>query len=142
MGGIDDAVFKASYVLAGGGANLWVGNLARGLETNIFRIRTKGMARIPVLLDAVIPFGSPGTNDAPPADPSSFVRLGMGLFCVNRHEACVGGLFLDWSVRKVGLKELWTLKWHPNFKTAGRWTKAGGVNPEDWPAWMRNFKDY
>jgi hypothetical protein len=51
-------------------------------------------------------------------------------------------LFMDWSVRKVGLKELWTLKWHRSYDTAGPWTKAGGVKPEDWPQWMRIFKDY
>lgn len=62
-------------------------------------------------------------------------------------------LFRDWSVRKVGLKELWTLKWdgrkfHTNkwydrkFDTSGPWTLAGGVQPEDWPEWMRGFKDY
>ena len=22
------------------------------------------------------------------------------------------------------------------------WTRAGGVQPEDWPAWMRKFRDY
>jgi hypothetical protein len=46
------------------------------------------------------------------------------------------------SVRPVGLKELWTLRWSPDFDTAGRWTLAGGVKPEDWPQWMRGFKDY
>jgi hypothetical protein len=51
-------------------------------------------------------------------------------------------VFLDWSVRKVGLKELWTLKWDREFDTAGPWTKAGGVRPGDWPEWMRRFKDY
>jgi len=66
----------------------------------------------------------------------------MGGFLINRHEGHVNGLFLDWSVRKIGLKELWTLKWHADFNTAGRWTKAGGVNPEAWPQWMRKFKDY
>jgi len=49
---------------------------------------------------------------------------------------------MDWSVRKVGPKELWTLKWHRKFDTANDWTIAGGVKPEDWPEWMRNFKDY
>jgi len=63
-------------------------------------------------------------------------------FCMNRHDGGTNGLFLDWSVRKVGLKELWTLKWHKKYDTAGPWTKAGGVQPEDWPAWMRRFKDY
>jgi hypothetical protein len=54
----------------------------------------------------------------------------------------VNGLFLDWSVRRVGLKELWTLKWNQSFNTANRWTLAGGVKPEDWPEWMMSFKDY
>ena len=49
---------------------------------------------------------------------------------------------MDWSDRKVGLNELWTLKWNRKFDTAGEWTKAGRVRPEDWPQWMRNFKDY
>jgi prepilin-type N-terminal cleavage/methylation domain-containing protein/prepilin-type processing-associated H-X9-DG protein len=62
--------------------------------------------------------------------------------CINRHDGAVNYLFLDWSVRKVGLKELWTLKWWKDFDTAGPWTKAGGVRPEDWPEWMRRFKDY
>ncbi len=62
--------------------------------------------------------------------------------CVNRHDGFVNSLFMDWSVRKVGLKELWTLKWHREFDTAGPWTKAGGVRPQDWPKWMRRFKDY
>ena len=49
-------------------------------------------------------------------------------------------LFRDWSVRKVGIKEIWTLNWHKQFDTSGPWTKAGGVQREDWPEWMRGFK--
>ena len=63
-------------------------------------------------------------------------------FTINRHSGGINSLFLDFSVRKVGLKELWTLKWHDKFDTAGPWTRAGGVLPEDWPRWMRKFKDY
>jgi prepilin-type processing-associated H-X9-DG protein len=62
--------------------------------------------------------------------------------CDHRHRDSVNALFLDWSVRKVGLKELWTLNWCAEFNRAGPWTKAGGVQPQDWPAWMRSFKDY
>jgi hypothetical protein len=127
--------------LNGTGANFWMGDTGPGLETNVFLI--KGLPNIPVLLDSVMPEGSAGTaNDAPPSSPSPLVRIGVGLFSIDRHDTYIGGLFLDWSVRKVGLKELWTLKWGPNFKTTGRWTKAGGVKPEDWPKWMRNMKDY
>ncbi|MCH8119336.1 MAG: type II secretion system protein [Planctomycetes bacterium] len=62
--------------------------------------------------------------------------------CIDRHNGHVNGLFVDYSIRRVGLKELWTLKWSRHFNTAGPWTRAGGVQPEDWPKWMRRFKDY
>jgi prepilin-type N-terminal cleavage/methylation domain-containing protein/prepilin-type processing-associated H-X9-DG protein len=62
--------------------------------------------------------------------------------CFDRHNGYVNYLFMDWSVRKIGLKELWKLKWNREFDTAGPWTKAGGVQPSDWPEWMRRFKDY
>ena len=62
--------------------------------------------------------------------------------CIDRHNGHVNGLFVDTSIRSVGLKELWTLKWSKQFNTAGPWTQAGGAQPEDWPKWMRGFKDY
>ncbi|MHC4518891.1 MAG: hypothetical protein ACYTAS_09910 [Planctomycetota bacterium] len=66
----------------------------------------------------------------------------MAHFCVHRHRGSINGVFMDWSVRKVGLKELWTLKWHREYDTAGPWTKAGGALPADWPEWMRGFRNY
>jgi len=62
--------------------------------------------------------------------------------CMNRHNGGINSLFMDFSVRHVGVKELWTLKWHRQWDTAGPWTVAGGVQPEDWPEWMRKYKDY
>ena len=66
----------------------------------------------------------------------------MKRFCINRHNGFVNCLFLDWTIRKVGLKELWTLKWHKKFDINGPWTIAGNAQPEDWPQWMGRFKDY
>jgi prepilin-type processing-associated H-X9-DG protein len=63
-------------------------------------------------------------------------------FVLNRHTEGSNYLFMDLSARKVGLKENWTLKWHQTFNTSNCWTKAGGVEPDDWPVWMRDFKDY
>ena len=63
-------------------------------------------------------------------------------YCLDRHDGFVNGMFMDWSIRKLGLKELWTFKWHRQYNTAGTWTRAGGVQPEDWPEWMRKFTDY
>jgi prepilin-type processing-associated H-X9-DG protein len=107
--------------------------------TNLFLLRRT--AGVPLLLDGAEPSGSPTEDERPPtmADPWG---AGFGGFCMDRHSEHINGLFLDWSVRKVGLKELWTLKWHENFNTANKWTKAGGVTPNQWPLWMRQFKDY
>jgi len=106
---------------------------------DVLSLRKRG--EIPALLDSASPCDGPRSNDEPPRTQ----RHGgndMKRFCKNRHDGYVNGLFLDWSVRKIGLKELWTLKWHAQMNTAGSWTRAGGVQPEDWPEWMRNFRDY
>lgn len=85
----------------------------------------------------------PQPIDTPPTfDGEQWQGDNMGRICLNRHGGFVNTLFLDFSARKVGLKELWALKWHRSYNTSGPWTKAGGVLPEDWPQWMRNFKDY
>jgi len=102
---------------------------------NIFPIR--GRANIPALLDCSVAGIFFMEDFSPPEDEQE----GWG-FIINRHNGYINGLFLDWSVRKVGLKELWALKWNMQFNTSNEWTKAGGAQPEDWPEWMRRFKDY
>jgi prepilin-type processing-associated H-X9-DG protein len=82
----------------------------------------------------------PPPTEAGPADTPNTNE--MNRVCVDRHNGFVNSLFCDWSARKVALKELWTLKWHCEYSTCGPWTKCGGVQPEDWPDWMRHFKDY
>jgi prepilin-type N-terminal cleavage/methylation domain-containing protein/prepilin-type processing-associated H-X9-DG protein len=66
----------------------------------------------------------------------------MARCCINRHQGFVNAAFMDWSARKIGLKEMWTLKWHKTFDTSGPWTQAGGVQPSDWPVWIKPYKDY
>jgi prepilin-type N-terminal cleavage/methylation domain-containing protein/prepilin-type processing-associated H-X9-DG protein len=81
---------------------------------------------------------------APPAYDGQWVDYNneMKHFALSRHQTGTNMLFMDWSVRDVGLKELWTLKWHRQYPVNGPWTKGGGVQPGDWPEWMRNFKEY
>jgi len=133
--------FASSY-----GFNDWLFNAFSGGLTSfglrgpdIYSLKQK--LRLPVLLDCALYGSGPRERDRPPMF-EDFFFMGMGSFCLNRHDAHTNGLFLDWSVRRIGLKELWTLKWSMEFDTAGAWTKAGGVRPEDWPEWMRGFKDY
>jgi len=106
----------------------------------------KGANNIPVVFDCLYWCEAPSCDDVPPEYEDMFAfppdAYTMWRVCINRHDGGINMLFMDSSVRKVGLKELWTLKWCPRFDTAGPWTRAGGVQPEDWPQWMRHFKDY
>jgi prepilin-type N-terminal cleavage/methylation domain-containing protein/prepilin-type processing-associated H-X9-DG protein len=105
-------------------------------------------ASVPFMADCIcntITVGPGFDKLEPPAFEDVFFSPGSGdwpCVCIDRHNSGVNCLFLDWSVRKVGLKELWTLKWNEGFDPRGPWTRAGGVKPEDWPPWMRRFKDY
>ncbi|MEA3224952.1 MAG: hypothetical protein U9Q07_03310 [Planctomycetota bacterium] len=38
----------------------------------------------------------------------------MCRFALDRHSRAINMCFMDGSLRKVGLYELWTLKWHRN----------------------------
>ena len=109
----------------------------------------KGLNNVPVMADgAWRADGQPYETDAPPqydGEPRSGVGTSgdeIRIFSINRHDGFVNVLFMDWTTRKVGIKELWTLKWNTDYNIAGPWTTAGFVQPGDWPQWMRHFKDY
>jgi len=104
-------------------------------------VPAQGAANVPLLLDSVLWWACRSTETKPPAYEDVWADSSLPC-CMNRHEGFVCGIFMDWSIRKVGLKELWSLKWHRDYDTHGPWTKAGGVQPDHWPQWMRRFKDY
>ena len=133
------------------GLNEWVGDSRPGSSPfdragSWKTYLVQGAGNIPLLLDSALWNTTPEDHNPPPVyeyeGAWEFHLYYMAPFCINRHDRFINGLFMDSSVRKVGLKELWILKWHRRFNTAGAWTKAGGVQPEDWPQWMRRFKDY
>ena len=153
--------FKSSeeHRLMGGecgsyGINAWVYNptpkrgvfMTHPTTPNWRSSNVKGTANIPLFLDCTWIGSSPEPFDNPPAyDGDSWVKLGgssMKRFCINRHDGFINGVFLGSSVRKLGLKELWELKWRREYDTSGAWTTQGGCRPDDWPTWMRSFKDY
>ena len=140
-------------VLFSYGLNGWVYNAKESDEEIVYHperhwgeLNIKGAGNIPLFLDCRRAVGYATTFMHPPEIEGMVVFPDLGIawgrFCLNRHSGAVNCLFMDSSVRKVGLKELWTLKWHREFSTDNRWTRAGGVQPEDWPEWMRRFKDY
>jgi len=105
----------------------------------------KGAKNIPMFADCAWVDGWPQPYDEPPeydGQIGTYDRQAMKQFCINRHNGLINSAFLDFSARKVGLKELWKLKWHRQYDTCGPWTKCGGIQPEDWPDWMREFPEY
>jgi len=104
----------------------------------------QGAGYVPLMMDALRFNVFPRETDTPPdqEDLAWQAEMHMRRICINRHDGFINMAFLDWSVRKTGLKELWTLRWHKAYKIAGPWTTAGGILPEDWPEWMREFRDY
>ncbi|MHC4496560.1 MAG: type II secretion system protein [Planctomycetota bacterium] len=110
--------------------------------------KTANPNKIPVFGDATWYDAWPRHTDTPSQTSDAFGIMDQGTsgemnhFCIDRHDGFINLLFMDWSARDIGLKELWTLKWHRSYITNGPWTRAGGARPEDWPVWLRNYKDY
>jgi prepilin-type N-terminal cleavage/methylation domain-containing protein/prepilin-type processing-associated H-X9-DG protein len=162
----DWGTFKAAYrVMAtpGGGSQRYVFSYSINSWTNYMhgargdRLEewfwknvnsAKNMSQIPVFGDSTWHDAWPRHTDTPMQTMDGF-GIGdqgtsgeMNHFCIDRHNGFVNMLFMDWSIRNTGLKELWTLKWHRAYDTMGPWTKAGGVMPGDWPRWLQRYKDY
>ena len=131
-----------------GVVTLW----GRTMEGRIYRRPdVSGASDIPMFLDCVHIGSLPedGSNVPPPYDIAGYHTASlMAHYVMDRHgNGRINGLFLDGSARAVGLKELWTLKWHKSFDTDGPYTLAGngGTTSPLWAdeaPWMRRFKDY
>jgi prepilin-type processing-associated H-X9-DG protein len=129
------------------GANAYVCNPPLTGPWDVYNWRTPdvdGAENIPMFGDHQWLDCWPNYLDSPPEYDGQPWNQGsqMGRICMNRHSGFVNWAFLDGSARKVGIKELWTLKWHRMYVTDGPWTIGGGVIPEDWPDWMQDFEDY
>jgi prepilin-type processing-associated H-X9-DG protein len=105
-------------------------------------VEVDGASQIPILMDCMYLYYRASSFDDPPDYDGDFNDNEMQWICINRHNGFINVVFMDWSARKVGLKELWTLKHSRTFDTCGPWTKCGGVHPYYWPPWMRGFQDY
>jgi hypothetical protein len=124
------------------GINLWIsdeiGSGKIGGPTQEFwrSPYVKNAADVPVFADAQWMNGDPLWYDYPPAhycDLWTPQAEEMQRFCIDRHHGGINGLFMDFSARKIGVKELWILRWHRSF------------NPSHsvlWPEWMEVYKDF
>jgi len=128
------------------GANGYILNSPEGLEFQLGRptvnnwrtINVRGASNIPLFLDASWVDGWPEEYDEPAEVELWWLDVigvdEMRRFCTNRHNGFLNGVFFDFTVRPIGLKELWRLKWHRTYDV--------GAAPPVWPLWMKEFKDY
>ena len=100
---------------------------------------------VPFMTDALWIDCWPEPDDTPPPsedfddwpDENHFWRIVQ-----NRHgNGIQNAIFMDGVARKVGLKELWTFKWFPDYDTRNDYTLAGG-STGTWTPWMADFTDY
>jgi len=145
-----ERVFNGSY-----GLNFWCthseeGGRGRFLNALWTSSNLKGGFEAPLFTDCSVLGAAPLHSDIPPdydgqiyCDGSN--RDEMRSVCFNRHPVgTINALFVDFSARPVGLKELWELKWHRKW-----FLNLNGVPDYAPPAkfrdprhWMYGFRNY
>jgi len=129
--------YPTDFMYGSYGINSWTYN--RGDHDGMARWRrvpAKRAHNVPLMLDCYWCEGYPSYYDEPPADriwgyfadSSNFMRR----FCIDRHNGANNALLCDLSARRVGLKQLWDLEWHPYWNPQNR---PGPV----WPEWMEDM---
>ena len=93
-------------------------------------LNIKGASNIPAFGDSVWEGTAVFHTDLPPEIPANGAgaKYGMWNFCIPRHGLAINMVYLDLSVRKIPLKELWKQKWSSDFRT--------DKLIRSWPAWM------
>jgi prepilin-type N-terminal cleavage/methylation domain-containing protein len=92
-------------------------------------------SNIPLIGDCNYDGSQPEPTDLPPSVPNQQNQnADLSNFCIIRHpnnKKPTTMAFLDSSVRYVGLKQLWTLNWNPNFDIGAT---------HRWPLWMNAYQ--
>ncbi|MCF7957437.1 MAG: type II secretion system GspH family protein [Phycisphaerae bacterium] len=98
---------------------------------------TKNSNNIPIFSDSMWRGFAPYDNQTPSSVDGQWTGYGQGIkhVAMNRHQGGINVAFMDWSVRSVGLRKLWNLKWHRNYNT--NIVRAANF----WPKWMQELPD-
>ena len=106
-------------------------------SNNWKRSDVRGTANIPLMCDEQWIDHWPHYTDEPPlwdGQPWGEDHANSSLrICINRHEGSINAIYLDYSVKKIGLKSIWRQKWHRTYDLQ--------YGLPDWPDWMKNFSE-
>ncbi|MCD6394278.1 MAG: hypothetical protein J7M40_12320 [Planctomycetes bacterium] len=122
------------------GINAWIYDQAPGViggnSAGYWRtVQLAGAQQIPMMGPSEWMGKNPSDTDDPPQYDGDWngTYQQMRSFCVNRHGDYKSNLlFMDGSVRRIGIKNLWTLKWSRVFDTNNHWATA---TEAEWAAW-------
>jgi len=99
----------------------------------------KDAARIPMFLDCALWVGWPDNSDGVPnvENPGDYpaVADSMRRFIINRHHQAINGIYLDQSINKIWLKQLFRQRWSRRFQVNGDQPYWAVEAP-----WMASFK--
>ncbi|MHC4323380.1 MAG: type II secretion system protein [Planctomycetota bacterium] len=129
--GINAWVYNRNKDVGGNGTSVTFSHKAAWKNTSA---RTPG--NVPIFGDCMWRGGFPEDDDTPQTvEEDRLIDDGesMRYFNLNRHGDATNLVFMDFSVRKVPLKQLWRLKWNRNYSTA----KPSPV----WPDWMASMAE-
>jgi len=124
--------------------NLWASNenkSQKGVQDGFWKTPyTAGSSYGPIMVCAQWANADPLPVDNPPEHENDLWTPNaeeIRRSCLKRHGDYVNALFMDWSVKRVGLKELWEIWWHKQWPQ----DRAAATEPI-WPAWMEGMKRY
>lgn len=98
-------------------------------KENFFRAYSDTRGDVPLLGDSMWVGSWPFEGDEVPDDLTGEVGYPgythgkgyfMGRFCIDRHDRAINIGFVDSRVARVSLEDLWTLRWHKQFKPIKR----------------------
>jgi len=95
----------------------------------------KGQSSIPLLGDSWWDQAWAEADDWIPSYPGEWEGTydDMAHFCINRHDGIINMLFMDYSIRKVRIPELWHFPWHRGYDFDDAPTE------DDFPEWIQKL---
>jgi len=128
-----------TYLAGSYGINLWISNEPWDVHEYWKSPNVKNAGYAPLLMDAQHNNLEPLAEDEPPpfetylwtGGPADEIRRA----CIRRHHPFhINVLFLDYSMKRITLKELWILRWYVD------WPQGRDHLP-DWPDWMAGIPE-
>ena len=126
------------------GINCWVYSVTGNLQGRAERSHWKSMyqvknaGQVPLFLDSMWRGGGPQWDQdrdiQPPKHNGEWLGAGYEMmhFVMDRHARGVNSLFVDSSVRKLKVRQLWEQKWHKYYDTQ----RSLSMNASWWGPWL------